>query len=641
MFNLSLNLLIPATVAFSCVIFAVANFFIALRLLFTVSADFVNSRKYSCFRKRFAITVNCWFCNNNTRVPYEQKNAFSCPSCSQYNGFSDDGNYNREIPEHHHSKLNASANGFCQRTDTRLPHNNGLCEPCNRNQEMKVIQLANFKPRVEARYEEEIEDYRQKLEDSYQLCQKCQHHLLKTLNRVKTKFIGSRLTQLMSKGVPLVATVKAVKKNRQILSKLTMVTIFGLSVANLIKDMNISIRSMTSDSMHNIYFHIVALYLTIVDLLKSWLSELGKGNLVDINTDALATLAVILNIGILFGQTRVRQQIVASLLLWSVKMVLTEISINPAYELAVQCSIATTLVIVSVSMLFKSRNGDPVTEQNASFHKMHVEVAEDSETENDLESSSLGGRTPSNYSPSTSSFRFSPRSASGTLIGPALFSSSHRPMHNRTFGQPDLSNQNFSIRHEVAIADRSQVHRDITKLNISGLGSTSTVRDFNLNKSLNPFSLENSRCGSPTPSIASVFSGASRAQVISPPRLEPTFMAETATSWVGGGYWSSPQKRFLEAQNFSKNEMSRSSSQSSGLGTIDSDKNSRENSIIHEDFGTSIFSEPIRRRNLFGRPQDARSLYGHGSFTQTPRVNNFFTANSFSNYRDSSSSFFK
>lgn len=644
---LSLNLLIPATVAFSCVIFAVANFLIALRLLFSVSADFREfTTKVLSFRKRFAITVNCWFCNTNTRVPYEQKNAFSCPSCSQYNGFSEDGTYNREIPEHHSSKLNAFAKGFCQRTDSRLPNVNGLCEPCNRNQEMKVIQLANFKPRVESKYDEEIEDYRQKLEDSYQLCQKCQHHLLKTLNRVKTKFIGSRLTQLMSKGVPLVAAVKAVKKNRQILSKLTMVTIFVLSVANLIKDMNISIRSITSDSMHNVYFHIVALYLTIIDLLRSWLSEVDKSNLVDINTDALATLAVILNMGILFGQTRVRQQIVASLLLWSVKMVLTEISINPAYLLAVKGSIATILVIVSMSMLFKSINSaETVTEQNSSFHKMHVEVAEDSETENDLELSSQGGRTMSNYSPSTTSTRFSPRSVNGTLIGPALFSSSQRTMHNRTFGRPDppsdlSSNHNFSIRHEVAAADRNQVHRDITKLNISGLGSTSTVRDFNLNKSLNPFSLENSRCGSPTLSIASVFSGASRAQVISPPRLEPSFMAETATSWVGGGYWSSPQKRFLEAQSFSKNEMSRSSSQSSGLGTIDSDKNSRENSIIHEDLATSIFSEPIRRRNLFGRPQDTHSLYGH-SFAQAPRVNNFFTANSFSNYRDSTSSFFK
>lgn len=558
------------------------------------------------------------------------------------------------MPEHHYSKLNASKNGgFCQRIETRQPHVNGLCEPCNRNQEMKVIQLANFKPRVEAKYDEEIEDYRQKLEDSYQLCQKCQHHLLKTLNRVKTKFIGSKLTQLMVKGVPIVAAVTAVKKNRQILSKMAVATILVLSVANLIKDMNINLRSITSAKIQNIYFHIVALYLTIVDLLKYWLTELDMSHLGDVNADALATLAVMMNIGIVFSQSRLQKQIIASLLLWSMKMVLSEIHIDPPYKLAVKGSIATALVVVSATMLFKSlKVEEPAAEQNSSFHKLHVEIGEDSEPENELESSSQGGasgRTTTSYAPSIASSRFSPRNVNSTLVGPSLLSSSHRTMSNRTFGRneppsPDtLSNHNFSIRHEVAAADRNQVHRDITKLNISGLGSSSTLREFGLNKSLNPFSLENSRCGSPTPSLASVFSGASRAQVISPPRLEPSFMAETATSWVGGGYWSSPQKRYLEAQTFSNNEMSRSSSQSSGLGTIDSDKNSRENSIIHEDFASSIFSEPIRRRKLFaGPPTDTRSQYSSNSFAQGPRVNSFFTANnSFSNYRDSSSSFFK
>lgn len=648
MLNLSLNLLIPATVALSCAIFAIVNFLIAFRLaLILLIFSRLNENFY--FRKRFAITVNCWFCNTNTRVPYEQRNAFNCPSCSQYNGFNEDGSYNREMPEQHYSKLNASKKGFCQKTESRLPQVNGLCEPCNRNQEMKVIQLANFKPRNEAEYDEEIEDYRQKLEDSYQLCQKCQHHVLKTLNRVKTKFIGSKLTQLMSKGVPIVAAVKKVKRDRQILGKLTVLTILVFSVANLVKDMNINVRSITSAKMHNIYFHIVALYLTIVDLLKSWLTELDLSQLVDFNADALATLAVILNITIVFSQKRLQKQIIASLLLWSLKMVLSEIHIDPSYVLAVKGSIATALVVLSATMLFKSlKSEEPVAEQNSSFHKMHIDLAEDSEPENELESSSQGTPTISGYSPSVTSSRFSPRNVNSTIIGPGLLNSSHRPTQNRTFvrNEPILDyfgNQSFSIRQEVAAADRNQVHKDITKLNISGLGSSSTLRDFSLNKTQNPFSLENSRCGSPTPSLASVFSGASRAHVISPPRLETTFSAETATSWVGGGYWSSPQKRFFESQSSHKNnEMSRSSSQSSGLGTIDSDKNSRENSIIHDDFTSSIFSEPVRRRNLFGGgpSTDTRSLFSN-SFAPAPRANFFTANNSFSNYRDSTSSFFK
>ena len=33
------------------------------------------------------VKVNCWFCNNNSRVPYGNRNCFNCPHCEQYNGF--------------------------------------------------------------------------------------------------------------------------------------------------------------------------------------------------------------------------------------------------------------------------------------------------------------------------------------------------------------------------------------------------------------------------------------------------------------------------------------------------------------------------------------------------------------------------
>lgn len=45
----------------------------------------------------------------------------------------------------------------------RLIPVNGLCEPCNRNQELKVQQLASFEPENEGDFDEEIEDYRWEL----------------------------------------------------------------------------------------------------------------------------------------------------------------------------------------------------------------------------------------------------------------------------------------------------------------------------------------------------------------------------------------------------------------------------------------------------------------------------------------------
>lgn len=37
---------------------------------------------------------------------------------------------------------------------------NGLCDPCNRNQELKVQQLASFEPENENYFDEEIQEYR-------------------------------------------------------------------------------------------------------------------------------------------------------------------------------------------------------------------------------------------------------------------------------------------------------------------------------------------------------------------------------------------------------------------------------------------------------------------------------------------------
>lgn len=75
-----------------------------------------------------------------------------------------DGDYNCDIPAQRSAKLNkwktssfSSMNGsICG----RITPNNGLCEPCNRNQELKVQQLASFEPENEAYFDEEIEEYR-------------------------------------------------------------------------------------------------------------------------------------------------------------------------------------------------------------------------------------------------------------------------------------------------------------------------------------------------------------------------------------------------------------------------------------------------------------------------------------------------
>lgn len=48
--------------------------------------------EFWCFflnRRRFPATVNCWFCNENSKVAYDDLNKWTCPKCEQYNGFSE------------------------------------------------------------------------------------------------------------------------------------------------------------------------------------------------------------------------------------------------------------------------------------------------------------------------------------------------------------------------------------------------------------------------------------------------------------------------------------------------------------------------------------------------------------------------
>lgn len=525
---------------------------------------------------------------------------------------------------------------------------------------MKVIQLGNFRARVEAKYDEEIEEYRRKLEDSYQLCQQCQRHLNKTLNRIKTKFIGSKISQLVTKGIQIVGT-PVTKKNRQIISKMAMVAVFVLSVVNLIRETNIDLgflRSISHQYVITAYYHIVALFLTIVDLSKSLLNEMQLSYLTEINTDSIATSAVLLNSSILLSQKKVQLQIMLSMMFWSLKMILSELPIDETYILAVKGSLAGVLVLISIHMLFKSQEEKkPTVGPNGSFHKIAPQVQDDSDNEVETTDTSI---INSSYAPALTRFKSCIRE--GTLLAPA--STSHfaeslqgKSFHNSTVRRSAtdgtrtmdmLSNRSFSIRQEVATLDRHQFHNEINKLNISGkmFGST-CLKDFNASKNLNPFSLANSRCGSPTPSLASVFSGSYRSQVISPPQLH-TCPAEANTSWVAGGYWTTPQKRFLERNSGPiQPETSRSSSQSSGLGTFCSGKNSRDNSIHGDGDDTlSIFSQPVQRRNLFGKPADARSLYSQPfSPVLAPKVTtNFFfntTACDFGKYRDGNSSFYK
>ncbi len=48
-----------------------------------------NSQQFLHRKKPTHASVNCWFCNQNTVVPYGNRNCWDCPNCDQYNGFQE------------------------------------------------------------------------------------------------------------------------------------------------------------------------------------------------------------------------------------------------------------------------------------------------------------------------------------------------------------------------------------------------------------------------------------------------------------------------------------------------------------------------------------------------------------------------
>ncbi|EFA09679.2 uncharacterized protein LOC103314318 [Tribolium castaneum] len=157
---------------------------------------------YLRIRRKFPISVNCWFCNSWTKVPYDDRDGFDCPTCSQYNGFTSDGGYNKIIPEQHDEFMNKSTRVKSRKSGA----SNGLCALCNNNQQLKVFQLAHFVPMNEENYDVEIEHFQEQLEKAYKLCKKCDKVLKKTISKQNAWIFGNRVRDLCHNGISKIAS---------------------------------------------------------------------------------------------------------------------------------------------------------------------------------------------------------------------------------------------------------------------------------------------------------------------------------------------------------------------------------------------------------------------------------------------------
>ncbi|XP_054653056.1 transmembrane protein 201 [Dunckerocampus dactyliophorus] len=162
-------------------------------------------------RKPLNLKVNCWFCNQDTIVPYGNRNCWDCPCCDQYNGFQDNGDYNKPIPAQYTEDLNHGVSGSLptQASPGKLQWVNSkmlLCRKCNHNQSTKLKLLSSFMPKNDENYDEEVDAYKCHLEEHYKLCRPCQaavDYYIKYQNRqLRTVLLSNQLrhTQESLKG---------------------------------------------------------------------------------------------------------------------------------------------------------------------------------------------------------------------------------------------------------------------------------------------------------------------------------------------------------------------------------------------------------------------------------------------------------
>lgn len=143
--------------------------------------------------------VTCWFCNQDSQVFLLNKNAWTCETCNQYNGFNKDGDYNRAIPEMQQeshkqycrtmTRPNSASSGAAHHESVNL-----LCDKCNNLQELKLKELSQFDTKNEENFDEEYKIFKSKLDHIYDICKLCK---LKLQNHLQSqdKQIGAYLSK--------------------------------------------------------------------------------------------------------------------------------------------------------------------------------------------------------------------------------------------------------------------------------------------------------------------------------------------------------------------------------------------------------------------------------------------------------------
>ncbi|XP_063703656.1 uncharacterized protein LOC134833308 [Culicoides brevitarsis] len=632
-----------------------------LSLLFVGLLSIVKT--YYFIRRKFPITVNCWFCNKYQKLPYDSRNSFVCSDCKQYNGFTKDGDYNQPIPEMYYSKLNPLTNCvFSEENVYALKKTNGLCYNCNRNQELKILQLASFVPDNEENYEEEVEQYRQTLEKSYRLCAQCERVVNRSLNQVKRHIFGSKMSKISEKLQNIKNNaMPAAKKIRLI--KIIVNTIFVVTIINFfmaLNEVSVAVEDLINtfgtdiaEKMLVVISYVLAMKSLVLEIFAQALNNpILQGAFLYITTGLGFFKRVTGEIDLTpFSTLDVKEFINISTMLGTLMLIILCNKQNLGNQLALLffCSLKTLLdnheklvdpietenlrrldvicVFMTLVMAYRCLDQSNLTfkhcdDLNKSFHKICPEMDEEESEQEELDDTT--------YSDSCSKL------LNSTLKSHANFeyinnngSFYQEPNHFNSYSRtPSVLSTSFKSPSELNCSRMSSKQQELdnvgklTQLNITQQSLNRSARPFSATME-NPF-YNHINLDRQTP--ASVASYRARA-IISPPKLTRDPVHHGEASWVAGGFWTtSPKKSQVPANTDFMPIMSRTSSQSSGFES-QAGIGSRENSVekcTNSTLTSNLGIRPIRPNPVYAGTENQRlstSFTSISSPYRTPSIN--------------------
>ncbi|XP_011149618.1 uncharacterized protein LOC105189303 isoform X2 [Harpegnathos saltator] len=482
---------------------------------------------------RWPVKVNCWFCNQNTKVWRQNLTWWLCPSCQQFNGFSKNGDYAYDIPEQYATFDKCTR--YCslpkQNNAANVPKNN-LCIDCNKRESLKLAELSNFEPRDENLYDTELKVFKEYLEKKYPLCGSCRSIVWDVLNKQSLWLM--RYKMLFFRQKPINAIINKAKKLDTVFRFITVV-----------------LSSIISYNHEVIWLPFGGLFFHLCAYCTNSMKRKNSDMLLIILWCCMTILILIKNLTTLQN-------------IW-----LTAEHITQYYMIAV-CALLISFLNIKPS----SYNYTLTTSVSFKKLKLHTrnttassQVAYDNRNKND----NVLNQTNSSIELSSSA---------GELFTTEI--KSHLAVPKQKSYATTTSIHNDSYLSSITQCKNDSPYSFCLDNNVSALSALSLSEDSSRYSARTPPIFERRIYGMSTCDLfkrSSVASG--RRCILSPPKLQSV----TQTSWVAGGYWQ-------EGMVSGVPTLSRSSSQSSGFGSAGSSNfaPSREPSV-HEFDRCSVVSD--------------------------------------------------